>query len=29
MWPQPMMVAIELELTNLGVDISAIIKEKF
>ena len=27
--PEPMMVAIELELTNLGVDISAIIKEKF
>ena len=27
--PEPMMVAIELELTNLGVDTNSIIKEKF
>ena len=27
--PEPMMAAIELELTNLGVDISTIIQEKF
>ena len=29
MWPRTNDGAIELELTNLGVDTSAIIKEKF